>query len=100
MAAYQDEDENTMEIAAVFMIDHSINSVLTFNGYLDLWPNKFSYGANSKNTLVAFDEKGRAWICKPEDFAMAVKKPDEVKVFPLKKISKDATKQEILALVK
>jgi len=71
-----------------------------FNGYMDLWPGRFSYGAHSKNTLVAFDTKGAAYICKPDVFASAVKAGGKTKTFNMKSIGKNATKQDLLAKVK
>jgi hypothetical protein len=97
LATYTDENHENIEIKSVFMIDHSINSVLVFNGYLDLWPRKFSYSKNSDNSLVAFDEKGEPYLCTVNAFASAVNAPGSTKTFMLQKINKQTTKKEILA---
>lgn len=100
LAEYTNENNEKLDIASVFMIDHSINSVLVFNGYMDLWPGRFSYGKHAKNTLVAFDAKGNAYICKPNVFADAVKVADKLKTFNLQTIGQQATKQDLLAATK
>lgn len=96
-AGYIGPHNDTLSVFSAFLIDKNINSVLTFNGYMDLWPTHFSYAKNSENMLIVFDEKGQPYMCKPNAFKKAVKSDEKVKYFLVEPIHASSSKEAILA---
>jgi hypothetical protein len=94
---YADADGNDLKISTVYLIDDAINSVLTYNGYMDFSPYKFPYSPLSNNRLIAFDEKGDPWLCSYESFKKTVTAKDK-KIFILKKVNAVKNKEDLSAM--
>ena len=67
-ASYVDKAGKALAIFKIQLVDKQINSILEYNGYMNLGPYKFSYGRDAENKLIAYDTDGKAYYCEDSEF--------------------------------
>lgn len=68
-ASYVDQEGNDLAMVNLFLIDHTFNGILKFNGAYKMGPKLFRYCSTSQNTLIGIDPKGIPYIFSSDDFA-------------------------------
>lgn len=72
---YKDEKGNKVSPLSIYVIDPDINGILAYSGDGKMGPYDFPLSSKAENTLLAFDESGNVFVCKPADLAKCINEP-------------------------
>lgn len=98
-ATYTDTLGKPLTIVASYLIDERINGALVYDGSMQYGPNYFPYDPDSRNTLIAFDLYGKAYIYNSKAFSDLSKTVPEEYTFKMQPITNIGSKSELRSLL-
>lgn len=87
---YRNDEGSKVEPVVIYVVDKKVSGTLTYNGYGNMSPYNFPVSSKSENTLIAFDDDNRPYICSAALLSKCIREKGPIVLTPMRNLkSKD-----------